>query len=36
MDREHARRNIDSALIAASIALGVFALTFIVAMVYVG
>jgi hypothetical protein len=35
MDRDRARRNINSALIASSIALGAFGLTFLAAIVYI-
>jgi hypothetical protein len=36
VDRDRATRNINSALIAASIALGAFGLTFLAAILYIG
>jgi len=36
MDRDRATSNVGAALLAASIALGVFALTFVAAIVYIG
>ena len=36
MDRNRATQNIGAGLLAGSIALGVFALTFILAIIYIG
>jgi hypothetical protein len=36
VDRDRARRDINSALIATSVALGAFGLTFLAAILYIG
>ena len=36
MDRERAQRNLNAGLLAASLALASFAITFVIAIIYIG